>query len=213
MGLNNIKLSFLAIGELYKDALVYPASGPVTAPAADPPAPAPASSVHPPAPASSVHPSSSASPSSAHPSSPAPAGTPVPTPTLYKFLGDNRRATTILVHSPGTAYLPDDQLSFLSKMLLACQMTLADIAIVNAATQPVLIATLRQQLHPKAVLLFGLEPVQINLPINFPIFRLQPYDDCTYLAAPPLHLLVGQSEESRLLKSKLWVCLKSLFDV
>jgi hypothetical protein len=173
MQLNNIRLSHLAIDELYKDALVYPASGPVSAPAA----------------------------------------TPVPAPTLYKFLGDNRRATTILVHSPGTAYLPDDQLSFLSKMLLACQMTLADIAIVNTATQPVLIATLRQQLHPKAVLLFGLEPVQINLPINFPIFRLQPYDDCTYLAAPPLHRLVSQSEESRLLKSKLWVCLKSLFDV
>jgi hypothetical protein len=197
MDLNNIRLTGLAIDELYKDTLLYPADNTHASPAplrepATAPAPSPADT--------SVH-------------SPSPTDTPPPVPNLYKSLGNNRRAVTILVHSPGTAYLPDDQLSFLSKILLACQMTLADIAIVNTATQPVLIATLRQQLHPKAVLLFGLEPVAINLPINFPLFRLQPYDDCTYLAAPPLHLLVGQSEESRLLKSKLWVCLKSLFDV
>jgi hypothetical protein len=197
MELNNIRLTGLAIDELYKDTLLYPADNTHASPAplrepATAPAPSPADT--------SVH-------------SPSPTDTPPPVPNLYKSLGNNRRAVTILVHSPGTAYLPDDQLSFLSKILLACQMTLADIAIVNTATQPVLIATLRQQLHPKAVLLFGLEPVAINLPINFPLFRLQPYDDCTYLAAPPLHLLVGQSEESRLLKSKLWVCLKSLFDV
>jgi hypothetical protein len=75
------------------------------------------------------------------------------------------------------------------------------------------ISELRSQLKPTTVLLFGLEPTAIKLPINFPVFRLQPYDDCTYLSAPALSLLVQNSEESKLLKSKLWVCLKTLFNV
>jgi hypothetical protein len=98
-------------------------------------------------------------------------------------------------------------------MLEACRMNIGDIAIVNAAATPILIAQLRQQLNPNTVLLFGLEPVTIKLPINFPLFRLQPYDACTYLSAPALSLLVENSEESKLLKSKLWICLKTLFNV
>jgi hypothetical protein len=139
--------------------------------------------------------------------------TPTTEPASYKFLGNNRRNVAIIVHSPGTPFLPDNQLSFLTKILEACRMNIGDIAIVNAATTSVVITELRQQLNPNAVLLFGLEPVAIKLPINFPVFRLQPYDACTYLSAPALSQLVQNSEESKLLKSKLWVCLKTLFNV
>ena len=131
----------------------------------------------------------------------------------YKFLGNNRRKITLLVHSPGSAFLPDNQLAFLTKILEACRMTIADVAIVNQATTPVTITALRQQLSPAIVLLFGMEPVAIRLPINFPAFKLQTYDQCTYLSAPALDLLVLPSEESKLLKSKLWGCLKTLFNV
>jgi hypothetical protein len=142
------------------------------------------------------------------------AKTPEPSdPGPYKFLGNNRKHIAIIVHSPGTPFLPDNQLSFLTKILEACRMNIGDIAIVNAATTPVLIADLKQQLNPTAILLFGLEPVAIKLPINFPVFRLQPYDSCTYLSAPALSQLVQNSEESKLLKSKLWICLKTLFNV
>jgi hypothetical protein len=134
-------------------------------------------------------------------------------PAPYKFLGNNRRQVAIVVHSPGTPFLPDNQLSFLTKILEACRMNIGDIAIVNAASAPVVISELRPQLKPTTVLLFGIEPTAIKLPINFPVFRLQPYDDCTYLSAPALSLLVQNSEESKLLKSKLWVCLKTLFNV
>jgi hypothetical protein len=152
------------------------------------------------------------------PGTPQPAPAPAPTAAPaeragLKFLGNHRRRITILVHSPGSAFLPDDQLSFLTKMLEACRMNIGDVAIINTATAPVTIAELRQQLQPATILLFGLEPTAIRLPINFPAFRLQPYDDCTYLSAPSLHLLVQPSEESKLLKSKLWLCLKTLFDV
>lgn len=92
-------------------------------------------------------------------------------------------------------------------------MNMGDVAIVNHAAAAVNITSLRAQLQPATIILFGIDPTAIKLPINFPVFRLQPYDQCTYLLAPPLDQLVQNSEESKLLKSKLWVSLKALFNV
>jgi hypothetical protein len=145
-----------------------------------------------------------------------PATTPPPPPAAtppLRYLGNNRRNITLLVNSPNTAFLPDDQLAFLTKILEACRMTIADVAIVNQATTPVTIAALQQQLTPAIILLFGMEPIAIRLPINFPVFKIQTYDQCTYLSAPALDQLVLPSEEGKLLKSKLWVTLKTLFGV
>ncbi len=134
-------------------------------------------------------------------------------PATCKFLGNNRRRITLLVHSPGSGFMPDNQLTCLTKILEACRMTLADVAIVNNAATPVMITELRQQLQPKIVLLFGVEPTAIRLPINFPPFKQLSYDDCMYLSSPALDQLVPDTEDSKLLKSKLWICLKTLFDV
>ncbi|HVS96112.1 MAG TPA: hypothetical protein VHE54_06485 [Puia sp.] len=200
MSLNDVILPGFIIGELYGDSLLVVAS---RGPAAPNPGPADAGA------ASKREPSSRASKSGPEER---PRDAPAEQPAL-KFLGSNRRHFTILVQSPGSAFLPDDQLSFLTKILEACRMNIGDVAIVNAAAAPVTITALKQQLQPATILLFGMEPISIRLPINFPVFRLQPYDNCTYLAAPPLELLVQPSEESRLLKSKLWLCLKTLFNV
>ena len=159
-----------------------------------------------------VPPVTSHTPTSASVPAPAAASSPAP----YKFLGNNRRNITLLVHSPGSGFMPDNQLTFLTKILEACRMTLADVAIVNNAAAPVTITALRQQLQPKIVLLFGVEPTAIRMPINFPIFKQLSYDDCTYLSSPALDQLVpdtGDDRDSKLLKSKLWVSLKTLFDV
>lgn len=222
--LDNIQLSPLLVGELYKDALLLSPDG---APAIQRPAgSAPASqrtsesAQQQPVPSQPVAVQPAPAPKTAPPQPPPPPSQPAPrqapaaeTPAPYKFLGKNAKKITIVVQSPGVPFLPDNQLGFLTKILEACRMNIGDVAIVNAAATPVNITTLRQQLEPAAVLLFGLEPPAIKLPINFPVFKIQPYDNCTYLAAPPLTQLVQHSEESKLLKSKLWVCLKSLFNV
>jgi hypothetical protein len=131
----------------------------------------------------------------------------------YKVLGNNRRQITILVQSPGVAFLADDQLSFLTRMLEACKMNVGDVAIVNTANAAVTITALKQQLQPKIILLFGMEPVAIKLPMSFPWFKIQAYDECTYLCAPSLEQLVLPGDESKLMKSKLWMCLKTLFAI
>jgi hypothetical protein len=205
MGLNNIEITDFIVGEWYKDNLVAPPVGHTTATDLQQPAinplPAPPSAplmTPPPKPAKSSLPAIPQNPAS---------------PEAIRYLGNNRRNIALLVNSPGTPFLQDNQLAFLTKILAACHLTIADVAIVNNAAAAITIAALRQQLQPKTILLFGLEPTSIRLPINFPVFKLQSYDDCMYLSAPALDQLVPDTEESKLLKSKLWVSLKTLFDV
>ena len=236
--INNLELSDFIVGELYKDALLAlpdgPSARPATvtakpagslqkpaattppvqsfAPSPQPPPPAPTPPAT--APISTLPaPTPQTTPPVQPPASALIPTTPPPDPSGYKFLGNNRRKTTLLVHSPGSPFLPDNQLTFLTKILEACRMTLADVAIVNHAAAPVTIAAIKQQLQPKILLLFGLDPTAIRLPINFPHFKQLSYDDCVYLSSPALDQLVPNTEESKLLKSKLWVCLKTIFDV
>jgi hypothetical protein len=189
MNLNTIELPDFIVREWYKDTLLTP-------PQPSPQAPPEISPTNPPVP----------------PSSTKPAVPPTPVPSL-KYLGSNRLHIILLVHAPDTPFLPDNQLAFLTKLLEACRLTLADVAIVNNAATPVTIVEVRLQLQPKTTLLFGLEPSALRLPINFPMFKPLDYDGCTYLSAPSLDQLLPNSEESKLLKSKLWVCLKTIFAV
>jgi len=219
MSINNITLSDPIVSELYAKTSLIPASNPSIAakPAPVIPAGSPVATkpVEPrPAETKPLEPR----PAETKPVAPKPADpTPVEIlpsdPAPYKILGNHRRKVSIIVNSPGAAFLPDDQLGFLSKILEACRMNIGDVAIINHHTTPVVITALRQQLQPQNILLFGVEPTAIRLPINFPEFKLQPYDECTYLSAPPLQQLVANTADAKLLKSKLWVCLKTLFDV
>jgi len=58
-------------------------------------------------------------------------------------------------------------------------------------------------------MLFGTEPSTINLPVSFPHFQLQSFNNYTFLFTPPLH----EIRNDQILKSKLWVCLRKIFNV
>jgi hypothetical protein len=196
MGLNDIQLPEFIIEEWFKDNLVVRPVGRTA------PNPVPGKIV-PSAPAKTA-------PPTPQPTAQPPVST---APAPLKSLGNNRRHITILIHAPDSPFLPDNQLAFLTKILEACRLTLADVAIVNNAVAPITITELKQQLQPKIILLFGPEPSALRLPINFPAFRPQDYDGCTYLSSPGLDQLVSNTEEGKLLKSKLWICLQTIFDV
>lgn len=192
MSINNIQLKDLVVSQLYKDHLLATDHTAIEHVPAEHVA-----TEHPTAATAAVPPTQKTS----------------PTPSGYKTLGNNLRNITIVVHSPGIAFLPDDQLNVLTRMLEACRMNIGDVAIVNHAASPVVIGPLKQQLKPSFVLLFGPTPQTIGLPMDFPVFKIQAYDQCTYLTAPSLEELVRPGDESKLLKSKLWVCLKTLFGI
>ena len=121
MSLNNIEISDFIIGEWYRDTLLPLPGGPAkaAAPSHTPP-PSPPSQITPPA---------------------APQATPPIIPAPFKYHGKNRRNITLLEHYPDTAFLTDTHLAFRTKILEACRMTIADVAIVNHAAAAITITS------------------------------------------------------------------------
>ena len=104
-----------------------------------------------------------------------------------KFLGKNEKNILILVSEEEVAFLADNELNFLSTVLGACKLSVADIAIVNLYHVGSLnYRDFIKQLNAKKVLLFDVEAQTIDLPFNFPHFQIQQFDQCTYLSAPAL---------------------------
>lgn len=124
-------------------------------------------------------------------------------------LGGNKKGILILVQNEVLPFLPDAELEFLSAILGACKLSIADVAIVNLHHFPQSYTSLLQQFESRQILLMGVTPQQIDLPFHFPHFQLQPFDKRTYLAAQPLGL-IAQSKE---LKTQLWSCLKAMFGI
>jgi len=131
----------------------------------------------------------------------------------YRFLGNNQKQITFVVKSHSEVFVEERHLPFITKMLEACKMNVGDIALVNHAATPVIIQQLKKQLEPTKLILFGIQSVEIKLPFSFPPFKTQVYDGCTYLCVPSLQELDAEVPESKLLKSKLWVCLRKLFEI
>jgi hypothetical protein len=135
----------------------------------------------------------------------------VPTETIvWKYLGENRKKILIIINYDGVVYLPDDEFNFLTDILGACKLSIGDVAIVNLNNHPgASYKELTNHFKSKNVFLFGVEPATFGLPMNFPHFQLQLFANNSFLFSPVLKEL----ENDKLLKSKLWVCLKRIFKI
>ncbi len=134
-------------------------------------------------------------------------------PGKIKYYGENGKNITIVVNQPGSKHLAKEDLTFLTNILQACQLSAADIAIVNIAQQQVSYTALKEQLNVRQILLFQVEPSLIDLPFKIPPFQIQNYADCAIMLAPALSALNKPTHEGRLLKTKLWNSLKQLFGI
>lgn len=128
----------------------------------------------------------------------------------WKSLGSNVKNILIVVNNPDAVYVSDDELPFLTGILSACKLSLADVAVLNIHHYP---GTGYKELtaffKSRIVLLFDTDPVSFGLPLNFPYYQLQAFAGNTFLYAPSLQ----QLENDKVEKSKLWVCLKRLFNL
>ena len=201
MSLTNIKLPDFVIADLYRNSLIQP-EGPMPQPEARIVAEQqPVTKLPVAEPIVEAKPAKVEATIPVKPSEPA----------AYKILGNNKQQITVVVNSPNDVFVPEGDLQFLTKMLGACKLNMADVAIVNHATAAVAIERVKLQLQPRYVLLFGVEPGAIQLPISFPPFKEQPYAGTTYLFTPALSELNLETEDAKVLKRKLWDCLKRIF--
>lgn len=128
----------------------------------------------------------------------------------WKSLGNNNKKILIVLKSEEAVHLPDNQLTFLTGILSACNLSLADVAIVNTNNHPeVLYKELTTFFASKVVLLFDIEPAAFGLPMSFPFYQIQAFAGNSFLYSPSLNNL----ENDKVEKSKLWVCLKRLFNL
>ena len=141
---------------------------------------------------------------------PAPLVSSVSEQAQWKFLGENKKNILIIVNYQNAVYLPDKDLSFLTKLLMACSLNLGDVAVINIHNYPGLnFNDPVSNFQCKNVFLFGVGPETIGMPVLFPHFQIQNFKNCAYLFTPALQEL----ESDKLLKSKFWVCLKKIFNL
>jgi hypothetical protein len=129
-----------------------------------------------------------------------------------QFLGKNQQHICVLVNYEQEVYLPDAQLQFLTAILQACKLNLGDVAIVNYHQHQPTIAQLITVLKCRSLLIFGIDPAQLGAN-NIPLYSAEKINNCTIVCAAAAEALNNSTNESKILKSKLWVCLKQLFNI
>jgi len=117
-----------------------------------------------------------------------------------KFLGDFGRKILILVTEPKHAYVSDEDLKFLTGILTACKLSMADVGVFNlhghnSGTVPQLIETC----SPSSCWLFGVEARALG-PAS---------PDRPLFTAPALAQLSGDPEAKR----QLWGQLKNHYGI
>lgn len=130
--------------------------------------------------------------------------------TGWRYLGENKKKTLVIVRNADAVHIPDKQLSFLTKLLAACNLNLADVAVLNFQDHNSSeFNEILNYFKPRVVLLFDVEPGEFGLPMIFPQFQVQGYKDTMFVSSPALNVI----EPDKSLKGKLWVCLKKVFNL
>ena len=131
-------------------------------------------------------------------------------PALY--LGGNGRNIAVLVNDSYNRFPDEESLQLLVNMLSALQFTLQDVAVININVTPFSYKEITEQFRSRVCLLFNVSTQQIQLPFRMPDYKVQAFDNCKYLCSASLDKMKGNGKEAKLEKTKLWMCLKTLFE-
>jgi len=129
------------------------------------------------------------------------------------YLGNYEKKFIVLVNDEDNVYLGDDDLQFLTGVLNACKMNLAQIALINLHKHPVNFQQLKQDLQPVFIVAFGINALQMELPFSMPDYQVQQYSNCSILTAPVLSQLNKPTAAAKAEKTKLWNCLKKMLNL
>jgi hypothetical protein len=87
---------------------------------------------------------------------------------------------------------------------------MADVALLNCHKNPAISYTgISEQLASGKIILFGVDPAELELPLQFPHYQVQQFNNQVYLSSPALKVLADDKAE----KMKLWTSLKQVFSL
>lgn len=129
------------------------------------------------------------------------------------YLGNYEKKFVVLVNDDSNVYVSDENLQFLTGILNACKMNLAQIALINLHNHPVNFQRLKQDLQPVFIVAFGINALQMELPFSMPDYQVQQYSNCSILTAPSLNELNQTTASAKTEKTKLWNCLKKMLNL
>jgi hypothetical protein len=122
-------------------------------------------------------------------------------------LGENQKHVLFLVNDPSNKFLGDEEMEMLLKLIAACKLSMADIALVNFQSNRIHYRQLNVQFNPKKILIFGVSTAELELPFEIPYFQVQQFQQQFYLTAPSLKDLLDNTD----LKKELWISLQKIF--
>ena len=134
-------------------------------------------------------------------------------PIKTLFLGDNKKNITVLVKDTEAVYLREEWLQFLTNILAACKLNIGDVAIINQAQGAVTFAALQSATTPKFLIAFDVDTQEIGLPFTIPHYQVQEFNNCIFILCPTLSVMLGNTEQVKLEKTKLWMSLKRMFGI
>lgn len=118
-----------------------------------------------------------------------------------------KKKAIFIAESEGTS-LPNNKKIFLDAIIKACKLDPSEVEVItdkNAIASDY--KKIGERFSPASVVLFGPSPSAISLPVFFPPFQVQLFQETKYLHAPALETI----ENDKNLKLQLWQCLKQLF--
>ncbi|MEN9696921.1 MAG: hypothetical protein RLZ56_342 [Bacteroidota bacterium] len=128
-----------------------------------------------------------------------------------KYLGEHLKGIVVLVHDVNAVHLNETDLGLLSSILNACKLNLADIALVNTATQPLSLHEILTTLPSQLVLAFDLSSAQLKLKLPTSLYKPLVLGETHILFSNSLQSMQGADQNAKIEKSKLWNALKLLF--
>ncbi len=127
------------------------------------------------------------------------------------WLGNFGKRILVVVNDPTALHINERDFEFLGKILASVKLSMADIALVNAATHALEYYTLNEKLPAAVAFYFGIQPVDIGAPIKFPYFQVQSWNHTRFVYAPTLAELSAPVPQAVELKKELWAALKKIF--
>lgn len=134
-------------------------------------------------------------------------------PLPISYVGENKHQITIGVYFSAHKTIPAEHIQFLTSILKACQRSIDHVAVVNFAERELELTDIITQLQPKILMLFGAYQRFGSWMTDTEDFAPFQLHNIQVVRVPELEKMLGNTPESRVIKSKLWLMLKQLFNL